>query len=143
MKNTLYAAALIAGTMLAGCQTPAQKVDAAQANVDSANSNLNNAKAALDAEYPAFKKNADEQIQDNDKKITMLRVKLAAAPASAGTDMRKQRVDSLEKENEDLKSRLYGYERERTDWVAFKVGFNHDRDKLNKAFVDFGNDLTK
>jgi uncharacterized protein YggE len=149
MKNTLYTTALIAGIILASCQTPAQKEAAAETKVDSAQSNLNNAQkdlnntqAVLNPEYPAFRKDAEEQINDNDKKIAKLRSKLTDANSPAN-DMRSKRIDKLQKENADLRSRLYGYETERSDWVAFKVGFNHDKDNLNQAFSDFGNDMKK
>jgi outer membrane biogenesis lipoprotein LolB len=143
MKSILYTTALMAGIILAGCQTPAQKEESAQTNVDSAKSNLNNAKAELNAEYPAFKKDADEQIMDNDKKIAKLRAKIAASGNSAVNDARSKKIDKLETMNADLKSRLFGYETERSDWVAFKVAFNHDKDNLNQAFTDFGDDLKK
>jgi peptidoglycan hydrolase CwlO-like protein len=143
MKKTLYAAALMTGVILSGCQTPAQKVDTAQEKVDSAKADLNTAKAELNAEYPAFKRDADEQISDNDKKITELRAKLKKFGPSPPYNIRQKKIDTLEKENSDLRGRLYGYETQRTDWVAFKVRFNHDKDDLNQAFVDFGKDLTK
>jgi chromosome segregation ATPase len=149
MKNTLYTTALLIGIILAGCQTPAQKEAAAETKIDSAQSNLNNAqtdlnasKAELNPEYPAFKRDADEQIADNDKKIAKLRSKLTDSDSPAN-EMRSKKIDKLEKDNADLRSRLYGYEKEPSDWVAFKIAFNHDKDNLNNAFVDFGNDLKK
>jgi len=149
MKNTLYTTALLAGIILAGCQTPAQKEAAAETKVDTAQSNLTNAqtdlnttKAALNPEYPAFRADADQQIADNDKKIAKLRSKLTDSDSPAN-DIRSKKIDKLQKQNADLKSRLYGYETDRSDWVVFKVRFNHDRDDLNQAFVDFGDDLKK
>jgi chromosome segregation ATPase len=149
MKITLYTTALIAGIILTSCQTPAQKEAAAEAKVDTAQSNLNTAKTNLDTtkaelnpEYPAFRRDADQQIADNDKKISKLRAKLTDTNSPAN-DMRSKKIDQLEKQNADLKSRLYGYETERSDWVVFKVRFNHDKDNLNQAFTDFGDDLKK
>jgi uncharacterized protein YggE len=139
----------MAGIILAGCQTPAQKEAAAETKIDSAQSNLNSAqtdlnatKAELNPEYPAFKRDAEEQIADNDKKIAKLRSKLTDSDSPAN-DMRSKKIDKLQQQNADLKSRLYGYETERSDWVAFKVRFNHDKDDLNQAFTDFGKDLKK
>lgn len=148
MKIIIYTMALTAGIILASCQTPAQKEEAAEVKVDSAKSDLNNAKSDLkdakndlNAEYPAFKRNAEEQIADNEKKIAKLRAKKDASANTMANDMRTKRIDGLEKENAELKSTLYGYENNRTDWETFKVAFNHNKDKLDKAFTDFGNDL--
>ena len=150
MKKTIYMTAVMAGIILASCQTPAQKEEAAEVKVDSAQSDLSNAKSDLkdakqevNPEYPAFKRNAEEQIADNDKKIVKLRGKQDASDNTMANNMREKRIDALEKENADLRSRLLAYETQHSDWETFKVSFNHDMDKVNKAFADFGKDLKK
>ncbi|MEI6312515.1 MAG: hypothetical protein WCP57_09660 [Bacteroidota bacterium] len=42
-----------------------------------------------------------------------------------------------------MKSRLYGYENERTDWIAFKNEFNHDMDGMGEAFKNLGKNNVK
>ena len=142
MKKTIYTLGLVAGIALVSCQTPAQKEEAAEANLQTAKENLSAAKQELNAEYPAFRKDADQQITDNEKEIASLRAKLdkGKTPIDA---TRRQKVEDLEKQNADLKSKLYGYEKERTDWLAFKQEFNRQKDKLHDAFRDFGDDLKK
>jgi Skp family chaperone for outer membrane proteins len=142
MKKSIYTLALMAGVVLASCQTPAQKEEAAEANLQTAKDNLSAAKLELNAEYPSFRKDADQQITDNETEIASLRAKLDK-DKTPQDNIRRQRVEDLEKQNADLRSKLYGYEKERTDWLAFKQAFNRDKDKLKDAFRDFGNDLKK
>jgi hypothetical protein len=143
MKKAFYTLALAAGTILAGCQTPAQKEEAAQVKVNEANQDLKDAKLELDAEYPDFRKNAEAQINANDSLITALRIKQDQSGAAPASGERKQKIDDLEKANVELRSRLYGYETQRTSWLDFKREFNRDKDKLSQAVHDFGEDLKK
>jgi predicted nucleic acid-binding Zn-ribbon protein len=143
MKKSIYTLALVTGTILMSCQTPAQKEEAAETKVQSAKEDLKDAKQELNSEYPSFRKDAELQINDNDKQIASLRAKLDRPGKHPLDNARKQRIDDLEKRNADLRSRLYGYETEHSDWAAFKVKFNHDKDNLRDAFKDFGDDLKK
>ncbi|HWB63852.1 MAG TPA: hypothetical protein VG603_10105, partial [Chitinophagales bacterium] len=43
---------------------------------------------------------------------------------------RAKRIQQLEDRNAELRSRLYGYERVKTDWNEFKAQFKHDMDEL-------------
>ena len=142
MKKAIYTLGFIAGIALLSCQTPAQKEEAAEANLQTAKDNLSTAKQELNAEYPAFRKNADQQITDNETEIASLRAKLDKDKTPLD-NIRRQKIEDLEKQNANLRSKLYGYEQERTDWLAFKQTFNRDRDKLHDAFRDFGDDLKK
>lgn len=90
-------------------------------------------------DYPAFKRDAEQKIADNDKRIADLRAKSAASGKM--DDMRKKKIEDLEKQNADLRAELKSYEAKPSDWEKFKLRFNHDADKLNKAFSDFGADL--
>jgi len=143
MKKTIYTLALIGGTILMSCQTPAEKEKAAAENVTSAQQDLKAAQQELNAEYPGFRKDAEIQIADNETKITKLRAKLDKPGKHPLDNARKQRIDDLEKKNAELKSMLYGYETERSDWTAFKIKFNHAKDNVRDAFNDFGDDLKK
>lgn len=142
MKKSIYTLGFIAAIALVSCQTPAQKEEAAEANLQTAKENLATAKQELNAEYPSFRKDADQLINDNEKEITSLRAKLDKDKTPLD-NIRRQKIEDLEKQNADLRSKLYGYEKERTDWLAFKQAFNRDRDKLHDAFRDFADDLKK
>ncbi len=139
MKPTIYIVALgliVTGALLSSCQTKEQKVEESKQDVK-------DAKQELNAQYPAFRKYAEEKIEANNKRIAKLKEKLAKPGKAPLDDMRKQRIEDLEKRNAELRSRLYGYENERSDWAAFMRQFNQDMDKLGDAFNDFGNDLKK
>ena|SRR5579863_8193405 len=141
--NLAVATALMAGTITAHSQSAEQKVEAAKDKEQNAKQELKDAKTELNAEYPAFKKAAEEKIASNEKRIKELR-KEPETPGNASANLlRKQKIDALEKRNADLKSRLYAYEKERSGWEAFKGGFNRDMDNLRDAFKDFGKDLKK
>lgn len=97
----------------------------------------------LNKEYPTFKIDAETKISDNEKRIAKLREKLNKPGKVPFDDSRKKRIDELEKKNAALKSRLYGYEKERSDWETFKREFNHDMEGIGDAFKDLGKDNTK
>jgi chromosome segregation ATPase len=125
------------------CQSKEQKVEDAQQNVNDAKEQLKDAKRELNAEYPAYKKDMEEKIAANENRIVELKEKLDKPVKAPLDDWRRQKIADLEKRNAELRSRLYGYEQERSDWEAFKSKFNHDMDDLSNAFRDFGNDLKK
>src|ERR1039458_4928930 len=105
MKKSIYTLGLIAGIALVSCQTPAQKEEAAEANLQTDKENLATAKQELNAEYPAFRKDADQQITDNEKEITSLRAKLDKDKTPLD-NIRRQKIENLEKQNADLRSKL-------------------------------------
>ena len=133
----------MAGLILNGCETPAQKEAAPKTNVQNAKDDLKEAKQELNAEYPAFRRDAEQQIADNEEKIAQLKVKLDKPGKHPLDNARRQKLDNLEKKNADLKAMLDGYETERSDWTAFKAKFNHAKDNVRDAFKDFGDDLNK
>jgi chromosome segregation ATPase len=138
----IYTLGVIAGIALMSCQTSAQKDAAAEANTQNAKDSRNDSGKDLNDEYPSFRKDAEQMIADNENTIASLRAKLDKDKTPLD-NIRRQKVEALEKQNADLKSKLYGYEKERSDWLAFKEGFNRDKDKLYDAFRDFGDDMKK
>jgi len=145
MKKILFVAALsfaVTGTILTSCQTKEQKVDDAQENVNDAKEDLRDAKADLNSEYPAYKQAAEQKIDMNQKRIDDLREKINTGGKPLD-NARAQRIDDLQKQNADLRAKLYGYEQERSDWESFKREFNHDMDELGNALEDLGKDNNK
>lgn len=130
MKKALYTLALISGTLFAVGQTA----------TTTTTPNVTASGQALNPEYPAFRKNAEQQIADNDKRIADLRLKTNRQDNTALNDVRNQKINDLEKKNADLRKRLFGYEKSNTDWVVFKRDFMRDMDDLHNAFRDFGDD---
>ena len=141
MKKTIYytaIAVMAAGSLFTSCQSKEQKVEDATVNVLKADKDLLVAKQELNAEYPAFKTDAELQIAENDKRIAELRVQLNR-PGKAPLDgMRKKRIDELNKKNAELRARLNGYEKAPSDWETFKREFKHDMKGIGEAFKDLG-----
>ena len=129
--------------LLTSCESKQQKVENAQQEVNAAEDNLKTTQAELNAEYPAFKTDAELQIAANDQRIAELKVILNKPGKLPFDEKRKMRIAELEEKNAQLRSRLYGYEKERSDWEAFKREYNSDMQGLNAAFKDLSNDNVK
>jgi len=148
MKKTIItlaaASLLIAGSVFTSCKSPAQKEDAAQAEVQDAQQNLDEAKVNEDAEsqkvataeeWTQFKSDAELKIKSNEDRIAVLTVKMNK-PGEILDPLYKKKIQTLEQQNRDLKARLYVYEKDQTDWSTFKREFNHDMDELGQALRD-------
>ncbi|MEP7269679.1 MAG: hypothetical protein ABI844_18830 [Saprospiraceae bacterium] len=139
-KATLFTVFIIIviGSILTSCDSPEKKVEEAKQGVTEAKENLKEALQELNAEYPAFKTEAELKIADNEKSIAELNAILNKPGKLPLDEMRKKKIAELKEKNAQLKSRLYGYEKERTDWEAFKREFNHDLEGISEAFKDLG-----
>jgi len=148
MKKPILTVALAAffiqGIILTGCKSPTQKAEDAKENVQGAREDLKDAKqeanttavkAANDEEWKAFKIDADAKIKKNELRISELKVKLKK-PGKGLDDADKQRIDALEKRNDELKSRVNDYEKNKTDWASFTRDFNRDADDLENSIKD-------
>ena len=148
MKKSILTVALVVifipGLIFTGCKSPTQKAEDAKENVQDARDDLKDAKqeanttavkAANDEEWKAFKIDADAKIKQNELSISELKIKLKK-PGKGLNEADKERIDALEKRNDDLKSRLNGYESNKTDWVSFKRDFINDNEGLGNAFND-------
>jgi len=129
-------AAILAIISLTSCDTNNKMTG--EEKVDQTNDDVNESQKELNAEYPAFKTNADEKIAANEKRIVELRVKLNEPGKAPFDETRKKRIDKLEQQNTDLRNSLDTYEKENSDWEAFKREFNHDMEGIGKAFEDLG-----
>jgi len=148
MKKTIITIAvssmLIAGSVFTSCKSPAQKEDAAQAEVQDAKQDLNEAqndanaeamKVATAEEWAAFKSDADLKIESNNVRIAELKVKMNK-PGVILDPVYKQRIETLEQQNKDLRDRMDAYDKNHSDWETFKREFNHDMDELGQALKD-------
>ncbi len=141
MKITIVALALstmlVAGTLLTGCKSPAQKEDAAQTKVDEAQQDLKAAqiKVASQEEWATFKSESELKIKDNEIRIAELKVKMKK-PGKVFDALYQKRIDDLEKRNLEMRVRMETYEKNQSDWESFKTEFNHDMDELGNALKD-------
>ena len=144
MKKIICGLALnviLAGTFLTSCETKQQKVEDAKQDLKDARQDAR--QEELNAEYPAYKKEMEERIEGNNRRIADIRADLAKPGNHPFAEERKKNIDNLEKRNAEMRSRLEAYEKDHSDWSTFKRNFNHDMDNLGDAFRDFGNDLKK
>jgi len=132
------------GTLFTGCQSPAQKEEAARNNVLEAKQDLkevqNDAnaeakKVANAQEWETFKNDAELIIRNNEIRIAELKVKLNK-PGTTLDPIYEKKIELLEQQNKDLKKRIEDYEKNQSDWETFKREFNHDMEELGKALKD-------
>jgi len=145
MKKTIYYTAVLAiaaGCIFSSCQSKTDRENAANKNVQDAKEELKEEQKELNAEYPAFKTDAESKIASNDKRIGELRTQINK-PGKTFDELRKKRIDELEEKNAQLRSRLNGYETERSDWESFKREFNSDMEGMGEAFKNLGNNNVK
>lgn len=148
MKKTIFiisiATSVVLGAILTGCQSSAQKEEAAQDKVQEAKQDLNAVrhdinteaqKVATAEEWKEFKTKTEEMISNNEKSIAELKAKIKKAGKTLDA-VRENKIDKLEQLNRDLKARLEDYEKNQSDWQSFKDEFNHDMDELGKALKD-------
>jgi len=154
MKRTiiiLSATILMAGTIFTGCQSTAQKQDAAQAKVKDARQDLNEAKKEANAigqemataeEWATFRSESEVKIRDNEVRIAELNVKMKK-PGEVFDELYAKKIANLELQNKEMRVRLIAYEKSQSNWETFKREFNHDMDELGKALKDLTVDNTK
>ncbi len=147
MKNiisTIAISAFIAGTVITGCDSTAKKVEVAreevktsQDNAQVAQDNLNKAVQDSTNEFLKFKSESEMKIENYEKTIAAIKVKLEAEK-KYNTKLNKKNLANLEMKRSELKKTLDEYKREgRNDWAEFKNKLNSDLEGLDKAIANF------
>ena len=153
MKNiisTIAISALMAGTVITGCDSSAKKVEVAREEVQSskenvqiAQDNLNKAIQDSTNEFLKFKSESDMKIDNYEKTISGIKVKLEAEK-KYNTKLNKKNLNELEMKRAELKKTLAEYKREdRNDWTEFKYKLNNDINALDKSIANFFVDENK
>ncbi len=141
---TITLTVIIAASMLVSCQSSAEKEKAAQQKLEKDKIELEKtqmeakAKAnreAIAAEWASFKVSTEIKIAENEATIAELKVKMKKAGKTLDK-LYEKKIDMLEEQNKNLRSRLNSYENNQSDWETFKREFNHDMDELGKALKD-------
>lgn len=117
--------------------------EADKQKVEDAREDLQDAQRKFNEEYPAYVRVAEEKIAANEKRIAELRTKLNEPGKAPLDEMRKKKIDNLEQKNIELRNKLQAYDKESSDWEAFKREFNHDMESIGEAFEDLGKDNKK
>ncbi len=146
MKKTIFYiafAAIVSGGIFTSCDSKEKKMDDAKEEMQDAKEDMKDAAQDLNPEYNSFKTDAEMRIDANDQRIADMQAKLNEPGKKPLDDARVKRIAELKEKNAELRSRLYGYEKERSDWESFKREFNHDMDELGNAFKDLGENNAK
>ncbi len=143
--TTFAFAAFITCTFFSGCQSSDQKVESAQGKLQDAAENLDNIvkknkeaenKAAQAEEWKLFKAESEVRIKNNDLRIAELKAKMKTKKKMHDA-FYANRIDELEQQNKHMTMRIDVYEKNHSDWEAFKQEFNHDMDGLGDALKNF------
>jgi chromosome segregation ATPase len=135
---------LFASTLFTSCDSAAQKVDDAHAQVQDANQNLKEAQAKADSdaqksantqEWKVFKAESEAQIKENEAAIANLRVKLKTSGKVLDVVYAKK-IETLGNKNRAMKERMDDYEKNISNWESFKREFSHDMTELGNALKD-------
>lgn len=94
------------------------------------------------AEYKKFKKDCDEKIANNQKKIAELKAK-KSNDSKEVKEKYDKKVSDLEQKNEALRKKAAGYDANNSGWASFKREFNHDMDEIGSALKDLTVDNKK
>jgi predicted nuclease with TOPRIM domain len=139
MKKTILTHA-IAGAMVVASFTAfgQEKAPEPTKNVMEAPRDLGQAKIDSAADFQKFKKEAEVNISNNQKKIELLKTN-----ESSDTQEVKDKYDSdvlaLEQKNAALEKKINESDKTKTsDWSSFKREFNFDMDELWAAIKDVG-----
>jgi len=134
----------IVGSTFTGCQSSAQKEQAAQDKVDKAQEKLDVAqydaniveqKVATAEQFKIFKLETELKIKNNEVLIAEINLKTRKSGAPIDK-VYANKIDSLELKNLNMKKRVEAYEKSHSDWETFRREFNHDMDELGKALKD-------
>ena len=145
MKKTIFtlaAAMFVAGTILSGCSSDAQRAEAAEKKVEAAKADVVDAKQDLTearqgetiSEFQKFKNESNEEINNNERRIAELRVEIKNEKAEA-RERDEKKIDALEKKNHEMHERLEAYHDDgKSDWREFKTEFKHDLKGIGESF---------
>lgn len=147
MKNSIIAITLglcFAGACLSSCDTPAENVVDAKADLQEAQLKLAEAHrdSIKDAEWDQFKAASIEKITNNNIKIVELKGRQYVKGAYKDPSYEKQ-VIILEERNLLLQRRIDDYEKYNSNWEEFKREFNHDVEEIGKSLKEITVDNSK
>jgi uncharacterized protein (DUF3084 family) len=101
---------------------------------------LKDARTGYLAEWQTFKRDAEQAIAANEKRIDTLKIDIGKVDSQVKAKYRKD-VAALEQANRGLKKNLKEYKDEGQDkWETFKTNFNHDLDGIGKTIKDLFKD---
>jgi len=142
--NLAVSVLFVSGVLFTSCQSSGEKVDDAQTKVDAAKQELKDAKQDADAqtikaanseEWQLFRAESEKAIRTNEAMIAELKVQKTGASKNLDAVYTKD-IATLEEKNKALQNKIDSYDKNRSDWEAFKREFNHDMEELGRALKD-------
>ncbi len=136
MKKTIFTLALtavVAGTVLTGCDSSPEKADTAKAILEQSNQDLEKEQQEYNDQYEQFKMESNERIAANEKTILELRAESKKLKKEAKEEQEKT-IALLEERNETMKSKIKEFKKDgKEQWESFKNEFSHDMDALGES----------
>lgn len=137
MKRTIFkltGIAIITASIMAGCNSPSEKLRDAKENVADADADLEKAKQEYFEDMKQYRIESAARIAENEKNLAEFKQRISKDKKDAKDDYN-EKILALEKKNTDLKKRLDDYEDDGIDkWKSFKTEFGKDMDSLGVAF---------
>jgi chromosome segregation ATPase len=145
MKKIVYlfsALMLTGGISLTSCNNTADTTDNDEKKdtvVIEDKDNTVNERVATAEEWAAFKTEAEQKIEANEKRIAELKAKKKKS-GKVLDKVYEERIEALQERNRNLRTKITNYESNNSDWDKFKEEFNRDMDELGKAIGDLFKD---
>ena len=151
MKKSILAVALfafMAGTISTSYgQVRDQKSFSERGNVQESNRDRTDAKQDYkevqrksDFEFQKFKKECQSKIRNNEKRISVLKVKISKFSTREKAEYQRN-LRVLEQKNAGLKRKLANYKEKQQDkWMSFKREIDRDIDEVGRELRDFSVD---
>lgn len=138
-KSILIVAALVFAGLatFTGCNSPSQKVENAEENVQKANEELAKARQEYLADLESFRKDNAARTLSNEQMIAELKTRVANEKEATRVAYLK-RISELEQKNLEMKNKMAEYNEDgQENWKSFKTEFNRDMDNLGQSLANF------
>jgi hypothetical protein len=148
MKKSIYTlgmSAMLLVPLFMSCDSKGQEeaIKAASLNKFQLDAAAKEKEAKEAEEWAALKSTSEGKIKARmTLRIEELRIK-KAKPGKVLDPIYAGAIDALQQRNADLQARMDAYEKDHSDWEAFKTELEHDMDELGKAIEDLGVDNKK
>ncbi len=117
----------------------AERENFSESNMDRADANQDykEVQRKSDFEFQKFKKECQIKIRQNEKSISVLKIKISKFRSIEKAEYQRN-LGVLEQKNTRLKKQLTNYKEKKQDkWMAFKREINLDIDEVGEALSDF------
>jgi DNA repair exonuclease SbcCD ATPase subunit len=145
-KPIIFIASLIviAGFILAGCDSSSEKISDAHENVKDAKDNVADAEYDLyiakqdsSEEYLKFKRESEDRINELDNQIAELKLKISKEKKNEQNESM-ELLNDLERRTAQMKKELKEYVATKDkDWIMFRDKYKKNMDDLGKSISNF------